>query len=77
MWFIGFSWIRFRELWWFVLISLALPFISIYLWWGTFAGVMPWTGVALPEMLTSLTAIMWIWGFVYLHHTGKLANIIK
>ncbi|MCK5301857.1 MAG: DUF998 domain-containing protein [Candidatus Thorarchaeota archaeon] len=77
MWFIGLSWLRFRKLWWFALISLALPFISIYLWWGTFAGVMPWTGVALPEILTSLTAIMWIWGFVYLQHTGKLANIIK
>ena len=77
MWFIGLSWLRFRELWWSALISLVLPFISIYLWWGTIAGVMPWTGVALPEILTSLTAIMWIWGIVYLHRTGKLANILK
>jgi hypothetical membrane protein len=64
MWFVGLSWLRFPNLRWFSAISLLLPFASVYLWWGTFNGVHPWNGVAIPELLTSLTAIAWIWIFL-------------
>jgi hypothetical membrane protein len=75
MWFIGISWLRFRHLWWFSAFSLLVPFFSVYVWWGTFQGIMPWTGMAIPEILTSLTAILWIWIFLSLKILGKLSHL--
>ncbi len=75
MWFVGLAWLRFRHLWWFCAISLLLPFISVYIWWGTFNGTVPWTGMAIPEILTAMTAILWIWLFLTLEVKGKLSHL--
>ncbi|MHA1924961.1 MAG: DUF998 domain-containing protein [Candidatus Thorarchaeota archaeon] len=75
MWFVGLSWLRYRRLWWFCLVSLLLPFFSVYIWWGTFNGVVPWTGMAIPEILTALTAILWVWIFLTLEVKGKLSHL--
>ncbi len=76
MWFVGLSWLRYRHLWWFSALSLVLPFFSVYIWWGTFAGAVPWTGMAIPEILTALTAILWIWLFLTLEVQGKLSHLV-
>ncbi len=75
MWFVGFSWLRFRRLWWFSAFSLLMPFLSVFIWWGTFQGIMPWTGMAIPEILTALTAILWIWIVLSLKDLGKLSHL--
>ena len=64
MWFMGISWLRFPRVRWFSIVSLLLPCVSIYLWWGTYRNIFPWTGVAIPEFLTALTAITWFWLFL-------------
>lgn len=61
MWIVGVGMLRYRNLWWFAIISVLLPFVSLYVWWGTYAGMMPWSGVALPEIITAMSAIGWIW----------------
>ncbi len=73
MWAIGLSWLRFRSIIWFSIISLLLPFISFYLWSITFDGGAPWTGVAIPEILTASTIIAWLWTIVFLLRRGSLA----
>ncbi|MHA2042131.1 MAG: DUF998 domain-containing protein [Candidatus Thorarchaeota archaeon] len=75
MWFVGLSWLRYRHLWWFCAISLLLPFFSVYIWWGTFNGTVPWTGMAIPEILTALSAILWVWLFLTLEVKGKLSHL--
>ena len=77
MWIISLAWLRFRNLWWFCLVSFLLPFLSLYIWVTTYNGTQPWTGVAIPEMITSVTAIGWIWVIGFLHHKGLLNHIIK
>ncbi len=77
MWVIGFSWLRFAHLRWFSIISVLLPFVSMYLWTITFGGTAPWTGVAIPEILTALTAITWIWLFQLLLARDRLNNLIS
>ncbi|KXH76562.1 MAG: hypothetical protein AM326_02205 [Candidatus Thorarchaeota archaeon SMTZ-45] len=76
MWFVGLSWLRYRHLWWFCVISLLLPFFSVYIWWGTLNGVLPWSGMAIPEILTAMTAILWIWIFLTLEVQGKLSHLV-
>lgn len=76
MWFVGLSWLRFPRLRWFSVISLLLPFVSVYLWSGTFAGTMPWTGVAIPELLTAFTAIIWVWLILTLEVKGHLEPVL-
>ncbi|MFX1561086.1 MAG: DUF998 domain-containing protein, partial [Promethearchaeota archaeon] len=39
MWFVGLGFLRFRKLWWFSLVSIILPFFSIYMWNSWFGGV--------------------------------------
>ena len=63
MWFMGISWLRFPRVRWFSIVSLFLLCMSIFLWWGTYRSIFPWTGVATPEFLTALTAITWFWLF--------------
>lgn len=74
MWFMGLSWLRFPHVRWFSTVSLALPFVSICLWWGTIRGLCPWTGVAIPEFLTALTAIIWFWLFLKLTVKREVAS---
>lgn len=77
MWIIGLSWLRFTKLRWFAVISLFVPFASVYLWWGTSAGIFAWSGVAIPEILTALTAIGWIWVMNIFDMTGNLSELMK
>lgn len=74
MWLIGLSWLRFPRLRWFSIISLFLPAVSIYLWWGTFSGMFPWSGVAIPELLTALSAIAWFWLFLRLANGSSVED---
>ena len=76
MWFIGLSWLRYRKLWWFCVISLLLPFFSLYIWWGTSNSVLPWTGMAIPEILTAVSAILWLWIFLSLEVKGQLSHLV-
>jgi len=76
MWFVGLVWLRFPRLRWFCLISLLLPFLSIYIWWGTFNGTVPWTGMAIPEILTAFTAIFWVWLVITLELKGYLEPLL-
>jgi hypothetical membrane protein len=76
MWFIGLSWLRYRQLWWFCVISLLLPFFSLYIWWGTSNSVLPWTGMAIPEILTAVSAILWLWIFLSLEVRGQLSHLV-
>ncbi len=76
MWFIGLVWLRFPRLRLFCVISLLLPFVSVYVWWGTFNGTVPWTGMAIPEILTALTAILWVWIVITLELKGYLEPLI-
>jgi hypothetical membrane protein len=72
MWFVGLVWLRFPRLRWFCVISLLLPFASVYIWWGTFNGTVPWTGMAIPEILTAISAIIWVWIVITLDLKGYL-----
>ncbi|NHI82738.1 MAG: DUF998 domain-containing protein [Candidatus Thorarchaeota archaeon] len=72
MWFVGLSWLRFPGLRWFSVVSLLLPFFSVYIWRGTFNGSVPWMGMAIPEILTALTAILWVWALLWLEAEGSL-----
>lgn len=72
MWFLGLVWLRFPRLRWFCVISLLLPFVSVYIWWGTFSETVPWTGMAIPEILTAITAIVWVWTVITLDLKGYL-----
>jgi hypothetical protein len=78
MWAVGVSWLRFPSLRWFSALSLLLPFTSVYLWWGTFRELFSWRNVAIPELLTVLTAIVWLWLFLGLKEKGVLdTHILK
>ena len=77
MWLTGIAWMRFGNLRWFAVISLLLPFLSIFLWFDPFGVTLPWTGVAIPEILTAFTAIGWIWIVTILHLKGKLYDIVQ
>ncbi len=77
MWTIAISWLRYRKLWWFCLISFLLPFVSFYMWTSYFGGALPWTGVAIPEIVTSVTAIGWILVINLLHKWGLLKQLAE
>jgi len=77
MWAVGLSWLRFAHLRWFAVLSILLPFVSLYLWTMTFGGTASSTGVAIPEILTALTAIVWIWLFQLLLARKKLEGVVS
>jgi hypothetical membrane protein len=76
MWFVGIGLLRFRRLWWLAIISILLPFFSIYMWVGWYGGIFPfWTGNAIPEITTAFTGIGWLWIIWVLFHNEKLPEI--
>ncbi len=77
MWIIGLIWLRQKKLQWVAIVSIILPFISIYLWWGTSADSFAWSGVAIPEILTAFTAIGWVWVVNLFDITGKLSDLMQ
>jgi hypothetical membrane protein len=78
MWFVGLGWLRFRKLWWFSVISILVPFFSIYMWVGWYGGIFPfWTGNAIPEITTALTAIGWLWIIWLLYYRGQLSMLTE
>jgi len=76
MWILGLSWLRFQRLRWFAVLSLVLPFVSVFLWSGSFAGIFAWSGVAIPEILTAITAIGWIWVVNIFDVSGTLTELM-
>ena len=72
MWIIGFAWFRYESLRLFSIISIIIPFISVYVWFITMNDLIWWTGMAIPEIITASTAIGWIWTANFLHHKGHL-----
>ncbi|MHA1636815.1 MAG: DUF998 domain-containing protein, partial [Candidatus Thorarchaeota archaeon] len=76
MWAIALSWMRFPDLRWFAVISLVLPFLSLFMWTDLGIGSI-WEGVAIPEIVTSLSAIAWVWSVNFLHHKGKLSAVMN
>ncbi len=75
MWFIGIGWLRFSNLRLFSLLSILLPFLSLYMWADVMLGTPIWTNVAIPEIVTALSAIVWLWMINMLHYQGKLEMI--
>jgi hypothetical membrane protein len=75
MWAVAIGWLRFSELRWFSIISFLLPFLSLYIWPAHFAGTLPWSGEALPEIITAATAIGWVWSIIIMQINGKLSMI--
>jgi hypothetical membrane protein len=76
MWITGISWMRFKPLRPFAAISLILPFLSVVFWWFHFVGNPYWTGAAIPEIVTAMSAILWCWTINYFHFRGKLEEIV-
>jgi hypothetical membrane protein len=78
MWFVGLGLFRFRNLWWFSILSIILPFFSIYMWTSWFGGVFPfWAGNAIPEITTAFTGIGWLWLIWLLYDRGRLSVITQ
>lgn len=77
MWFIGIGWLRFSNLRWFSIISLVLPFLSVYLWAYDMLGTPIWTNVAIPEIVTALSAIVWLWMINIMQYQGKLEMLVE
>ncbi len=78
MWFVGLVFLRFRRFWWFSLVSIILPFFSIYMWTSWFSGVFPfWSGNAIPEITTAFTGIGWLWIIWLLYDRSDLSVITQ
>ncbi|MFW9806180.1 MAG: DUF998 domain-containing protein [Candidatus Thorarchaeota archaeon] len=78
MWFVGLALLRFRKFWWFSLISILLPFFSIYMWTSYYGDLFPfWTGNAIPEITTALTGIGWLWIIWLLYDRSDLSVITE
>ncbi len=78
MWLVGIGFLRYSHLRWFSVVSIILPFFSLYVWIGYYGGFFPFlTGVAIPEFTTALTAIAWIWILLLLEYKNKLSMIMK
>lgn len=78
MWISAFSWIRYPSLRIASVLYLILPFLSVFLWITPYpTEVFGWTGVAIPEILTALTAILWLWILIYHKETGRMSMLLK
>lgn len=71
MWFIGIGWLRFSHLRWFSIISIILPFISVFMWVDYMNGTSIWQQ-AVPEIVTAFSAIVWLWMINLMQYQGKL-----
>ncbi|MCK5238481.1 MAG: DUF998 domain-containing protein [Candidatus Thorarchaeota archaeon] len=77
MWIIGIGLFRYKHLWWFAIVSIILPFFSVYMWAGWTGGLFPfWIGNAIPEITTALSAIGWLWVMWFLYYKSKLSPIM-
>lgn len=76
MWIMGASWLRFPSLRWFAVVSLLLPLLSIWAWYLHFVGNPYWSGAAIPEIITAMSAILWAWAINYMHYKRKLSLVI-
>lgn len=74
MWIIGIAWLRYSHLRWFSIISLLLPFISVFMWVDYFNGTSMWQQ-AVPEIVTAFSAIVWLWIINLLQYRGRLNTI--
>lgn len=74
MWIIGVAWLRYSDLRWFSVISLLVPFISVFMWADYLNGTSIWQQ-AVPEIVTAFSAIVWLWVINLLQYQGKL-NLI-
>jgi len=72
MWFIGIGWLRFSKLRLFSILSLLLPFLSVYMWTDVMIGTPIWENVAIPEIVTALSAIVWLWIINLMQYQGRL-----
>jgi hypothetical membrane protein len=76
MWLIGIGWLRFHSLRWFCILSLIIPFISVFMWMDYLNGTSIWQQ-AVPEIVTAFSAIIWLWIINLLHYQGKLTDIFQ
>jgi hypothetical membrane protein len=76
MWLIGIGWLRFPHLRWFCVISLILPFISVFMWADYMNGTSIWQQ-AIPEIVTAFSAIVWLWLINLLHYRGRLTDVFQ
>ena len=76
MWAVMASWLRFPNLRWFAIVSLIIPFISLLMWTDLGIGSI-WDGVAIPEIVTALSAILWVWIINNMHYNGQLSDVMK
>jgi hypothetical membrane protein len=74
MWLIGIGWFRFHSLRWFCILSLIIPFISVFMWADYMSGTSIWQQ-AIPEIVTAFSAIVWLWIINLLKYQGKLRGI--
>lgn len=75
MWLIGLVWLRFARLRWFCVLSLIIPFLSVFMWADYLNGTSIWQQ-AIPEIITAFSAISWLWIINLLHYQGKLEGVI-
>jgi hypothetical membrane protein len=76
MWLIGIGWLRYPHLRWFCVVSLLLPFISVFMWADYLNGTSIWQQ-AIPEIVTAFSAILWLWIINLLYYRGNLADIFE
>lgn len=76
MWLIGIGWLRFPSLRWFCIVSLLVPFISVFMWVDYLNGTSIWQQ-AIPEIVTAFSAIIWLWIINLLYHQGRLTDILQ
>ncbi|MFW9844119.1 MAG: DUF998 domain-containing protein [Candidatus Thorarchaeota archaeon] len=74
MWLIGIGWLRFSQLRLFSILSIALPFISVFMWMDYLMGTSIWQQ-AIPEIVTAFSAIVWLWIINLMQYQGKLNMI--
>ncbi|MHA1959348.1 MAG: DUF998 domain-containing protein [Candidatus Thorarchaeota archaeon] len=76
MWIVGIGWLRYKNLRVFSLVSIILPFVSLYLWINAYGPAAFWSGVAIPEIVTALTAVLWVWLLILSMIRGELDHLI-
>lgn len=71
MWIASADWLWKKRIRWLGIISLLLPFVSYWIWMGYFNGAFTtWTNVAIPEITTAGSCIVWVWLIVISHIRG-------